>query len=126
MTYLCDFCTKINSDDQVISCKSGHLLKRYREQCEGFAPSSRFKPYVDEIISFLGIQGEAKTKMLALKELYDLYLTRNEVLALELAAHNVDGKFGYNACIDGVINDLESAHEKLVNILMSSKVGEND
>jgi len=123
MSYLCEFCTKINADGQVITCKEGHLLKLYREQCQGFMPCYRFKPYVDEIISFLGIRGDAEVKLLMLKELYDVYLTRNEALALELAAHNVDRKFGWNARIDDVINELESAHEKLVNILMSSKGG---
>ena len=117
MTYLCDYCTKTNREGQLVSCSEGHLLKRYHEQCKGFTPSYRFKPYVDEIISFLGLKGEAKEKLLALKELHDLYLTRNEALALELAAHFIDKKHGWNASINDVINDLESAHEKLVNIL---------
>jgi len=121
MTYLCDYCVKINVDGQVMNCKNGHLLKRYHEQCEGFSPNARFKPYVDEIISFLSLEGDAKNKLLALKDLFDLYMTRNEVLALELAAHNVDRKFGWNANINDLCSELESAHEKLVNVLQTSK-----
>ena len=121
MTMLCDWCCKTKREVKTLPdgrkwtptvCGKGLEMKRYHEQCEEFSPYEYLKHDVDDIIRFHGLDGNVKEKFLALKNLYELYLTRDELVALELTAHNYDRKGGLNEKLNK--DALESAHEKLL------------